>query len=385
MPNTLLTPSIIARQALANLYETMVMAPLVHRDYEADFAGAIGDTITVRKPAVFTAEEYVRAAGITIQNATESSVPVVLNHHADVSFAVTSEELTYELQDFNAQLLNPAMEAIAQKVDRDILALRADISAEVGVTEVGPTITLATSLATDDIIDTAAPHGFAVGDSVRFKTLTGGAGLTAGKRYYVSSTSFGASTFRVSATNGGAPIDFTTDITAGTVVELDEDWNDPRSMIDAGTKLTQANVPLAERRVAAGPITSGSWRKDPLFHQAEQRGDTEGLREATIGRKFGFDSFETQKIAVPAQTSGNSTTEENVAFHRTAFALVTRTLALPRGAANAAIQSYKGLGLRVVIAYDNDQKQDVVSVDCLYGTKTLDAARAVLIKGPDVV
>jgi len=34
--------------------------------------------------------------------------------------------------------------------------------------------------------------------------------------------------------------------------------------------------------------------------------------------------------------------------------------------------------------YDIDKKQDVVSIDCLYGTKTLDPNRAVLIKGADV-
>ena len=52
---------------------------------------------------------------------------------------------------------------------------------------------------------------------------------------------------------------------------------------------------------------------------------------------------------------------------------------LQQHAANASIANYKGFALRVVIAYDNDQKQDVVSIDTLYGTKTLDANRAVLI------
>ncbi|MFD0478008.1 P22 phage major capsid protein family protein [Nonomuraea thailandensis] len=41
-----------------------------------------------------------------------------------------------------------------------------------------------------------------------------------------------------------------------------------------------------------------------------------------------------------------------MAFHRTAFALVTRPLVLPQGAANAAVESYKGFGVRVVMDYD---------------------------------
>jgi hypothetical protein len=80
------------------------------------------------------------------------------------------------------------------------------------------TITLATSAASDDIIDTAAPHGYVAGTPVRFKTLTGGTGLTATTTYYVSATSLAAQTFRVSAAlSPDTPLGFSTDITAGTV------------------------------------------------------------------------------------------------------------------------------------------------------------------------
>lgn len=81
----------------------------------------------------------------------------------------------------------------------------------------GDAITLATSANGDDIIDTATAHGFSIGQAVVFPTLTGGAGLTAGTTYYVVSASFGAQTFRVAETPGGSAINFTSDITAGTV------------------------------------------------------------------------------------------------------------------------------------------------------------------------
>lgn len=302
MANTFLTPDIIARAALATLYETCVMASLVHREYENEFR-QVGDTITVRKPTTFTAEEYNRSNGITVQNATETGVPLTLNHFADVSFAVTSEDLTLNILDFQTQLLNPAMEAITQKIDRDILALRDDISQEVGV--------------------------------------------VAGDNQYA--------------------------------------WTNPRVAIDARRVLTGQNVPSTDRYLVTGPITTSRWLGDDLFNRADARGDTEGLREANLGRRvFGFDPYETQNIDVPPVVSGNSSTEVGIAFHRTALALAFRPLELPRGAQNAAIANYKGFGLRVVYDYDIDQKQDVVSIDCLYGTKVLDANRAVLIKGGDV-
>ncbi|WP_282698230.1 P22 phage major capsid protein family protein [Streptomyces sp. CC208A] len=303
MANTFLTPDLIAQRALATLYESTVMAQLVHRDYEADFRGKQGDTITVRKPATFTATDFNRATGIVPQDATESGVPIVLNHLADVSTTVTTEQLTLDIEDFGVQLLDPMMEAISQKIDRDLLALRDDITQEVGVV--------------------AGDNEFA--------------------------------------------------------------WDNPRSLIEAGRVLDTAKVPIPDRRVAVGPTTASKWLGDPLFHEADKRGSTDGLTDASLGRRvFGFDPYMTQNIAKPAQTSGNSTTEVGVAFHKTAFALVTRTLDVPPGAQDATIMSYKGFGLRVVYDYDIKYKQTVVSVDCLYGTKTLDANRACLIKGADV-
>ena len=64
MANTLLTPSVIAQAALATLYETTVAAQLVHRDYDSEFVARVGDTVTIRKPAVFEAKEFDEATGI---------------------------------------------------------------------------------------------------------------------------------------------------------------------------------------------------------------------------------------------------------------------------------------------------------------------------------
>ncbi|MEU0018043.1 P22 phage major capsid protein family protein [Streptomyces rochei] len=301
MANTFLTPDIIATRALATLYETTVMAQLVHRDFESDFRGKQGDTITVRKPATFTASEFNRATGVVPQNATESGVPVTLNHFADVSATVTTEQLQLEIQDFGEQLLDPMMEAITQKIDRDLLALRSDITQEVG--------------------------------QAANRTL-----------------------------------------------------DKPEVLIDAGTVLNLAKVPTTDRAAVVGPTTNGNWLDSPVLKQVNTSGSTEALREAYIGRRlFGFDPYWTQNVEQPAETPavGEPTTEVGVAFHRSAFALVTRTLDVPPGAQDGAIMNYKGFGLRVMYDYDIKYKQTIISVDCLYGTKTLDAQRAVLLKGAD--
>jgi hypothetical protein len=314
MANTFLSPDTIARRALATLYETTHMAQLVHRDYEADFAGRVGDTITVRKPAVFTATEFNRTTGIVPQNATESGFPVVLNHLPDVSFTVTTEQLNLEITDFGEQLLDPAMEAMAQKIDRDILSLRSDITQTVGA-----------------VAENAGGENYNYAD-------------------------------------GHYP------------------WSDSRVLIEAGALLDTKNVPQADRNVVVGPRTKARWIAEKIWRASNERGSTVGLTEAQFGANAsGFTPYMTQNIAGPAADpdTGEPTTEVDVAFHRTAFALVTRTLEVPPGAQDATIMNYKGFALRVVYDYDIKFKQTVVSVDCLYGVKTLDPNRAVLIKGAD--
>lgn len=81
----------------------------------------------------------------------------------------------------------------------------------------GAEVTLATSAAADDIIDTATAHGYAAGDRVVFSSLTGGTGLTANREYYVIAANLGSTTFQVSTTAGGSAVNFSADVTAGKV------------------------------------------------------------------------------------------------------------------------------------------------------------------------
>jgi hypothetical protein len=127
---------------------------------------------------------------------------------------------------------------------------------------------------------------------------------------------------------------------------------------------------------------------EKTWRQADHRGSTEGLLEASMGPA----SVRVRPVhdAEHRPAEGPRLAGHRRPDHRgrrrlppTAFALAFRPLELPPGARDAAIQSYKGFGLRVIYDYDMDKKQMVCSIDCLYGTKTLDANRAVLIKGID--
>lgn len=278
MANTILTPDIIAREALMVLRNNAVMANLVHRDYSDDFA-AVGDTITIRKPATFVANEF-GGDKITVQDATETGVSVKIDKHLDVSFAVTSKEMALDIADFSKQFLVPAMQAFADKVDEYLIGLEASATNRV-------------------------PH-------------------------------------------------------ADGVIA-------PKDMIEARKHLTQNAAPLADRRFVVGATAEADLLNSELFVSADKVGD-EGtaLREASLGRKFGMDCYVDQNIA----KAGDYT--PSIAFHKNAMALVTRPLALPQGAAKAAIVNYDGFGLRVVYGYDMNTKKDTVSIDMICGVKLLD-------------
>jgi hypothetical protein len=88
-------------------------------------------------------------------------------------------------------------------------------------THAADAVTLTSGEADDEIILAAAAHGLLVGDRVIFPTLTGGSGLTAASTIYYVVSVPSTTTFTVSATSGGSAVNFTTDISAGTVQRVD--------------------------------------------------------------------------------------------------------------------------------------------------------------------
>lgn len=124
MPNTLLTTEVIAGEALDVLRNNAVMPNLVYRDYSNDFVPGVGSKITIRKPAVFEAKTF--GAEIELQDATETQADVVMDTLLDVSFSVTSKEMTQNVTDFSGQFIEPAMQAFLDKIDSALIRAAVD-------------------------------------------------------------------------------------------------------------------------------------------------------------------------------------------------------------------------------------------------------------------
>lgn len=70
-----------------------------------------------------------------------------------------------------------------------------------------------------------------------------------------------------------------------------------------------------------------------------------------------------------------------MAFHKNAVAFISRPLVLPpdNAGVEAAVVDYKGVGIRVSMAYDYKKQGTAVTVDLLWGIKTLDENLGVLV------
>ena len=89
--------------------------------------------------------------------------------------------------------------------------------------------------------------------------------------------------------------------------------------------------------------------------------------------------------ALPALAGGESAElvashTANLCFHPMAFAFVTRPLTAP-GGVESYTTTYNGISLRVVRGYDMKYKKEMLSMDVLYGFKTLYPELAVRVLG----
>ena len=125
MANSFLKAEQIAAQALGLLRREMVLPRLITARPISDFVGAKNDTVSIRVPAVLTARDYewrTRTAPITVDDITETSVPVVLDTHLYHAGALTDEQMLLDIGNFGAQVLEPQTRAVAERMEDKIAA-----------------------------------------------------------------------------------------------------------------------------------------------------------------------------------------------------------------------------------------------------------------------
>lgn len=392
MPNTILTPTAVTREALRVLHQKLNFVGNIVRDYDDSFAqkGAkIGDTIKVRLP-----NQYVVRSGATLnaQDTTESSVSLQISQQKGVDLNFTSGELTLSLDDFSQRILEPAMSVLAANIEADALSMALDVYQSVN--NIGSAISLnkvlmgrkalndalapmdnqrTALLNTQDNVDLidSLKGLFQDSEAIKKQYKEGIMGRTAGLDFYentllanqLTGTALSATTYTVNGANQtGSGVIVATGATTfkkGDVITF-AGCNRVHPETKADTGVLQQFVITADHAGGAGTL-----QISPAI--------------VTSGGQQNVSASPTNGGAVVKVGGASAIYKPSLVFHKEAFAFATADLIMPGGVDFAARETIDGLSCRIVRAYDINNDKFPCRLDILYGYKTLRAQLAARI------
>src|SRR5579872_6954772 len=113
---------LVAADALPALVSNLIMGNLVNRDYEPTLAQA-GDTVNVPIPPTLVANNLAEGGTVQTQNPNLGNAQIVLNTHAEATFQIPDVTKVLAVPDLLRLYMQPAVVAIAERIESDILNL----------------------------------------------------------------------------------------------------------------------------------------------------------------------------------------------------------------------------------------------------------------------
>jgi len=121
-------PELWAALGIDVLMKTLVMAELVHRDFE-NVVAQRGDTVNTRKPSKFTVRDWAGQEDtgeladneIVVERPTAVNVPVVLSNHKYVSFMEEDKTGSLSVVDLKTAYIEPSIVPLAESIDLTIM------------------------------------------------------------------------------------------------------------------------------------------------------------------------------------------------------------------------------------------------------------------------
>jgi len=384
MPNTILTPTAVTREALRVLHQKLNFIGNINRSYDDSFAksGAkIGDTLKIRLP-----NEYTVRTGATLsaQDTTETSTTLQVATQKGVDLNFTSADLTLSLDDFSSRILEPAMSVLAANMEADAMSMFLDVYNNVN--NVGSAITFAKLLGGRKVLnDNLAPIDnnraallntqdnvdlidalkglFQDSAAITKQYKEGMMGRTAGFDFYentliptqTTGTAASATTYTV---NGASQTGSTVTVATGSTT------------FKKGDIITFAgcNRCHPETKADTGAL-------QPFVVTADYAGGAGNLAISpaitTSGGRQNVTASPTNGGAVTKVGGASAVYKPSVVFHKDAFSFATADLVMPTGVDFSAREVMDGLSMRVVRQYDINNDKFPTRIDVLYGYKTI--------------
>lgn len=131
MPNTLLSPTIITREALRILHANLNFISNCDKQYDDKFAnsdaspsGKIGPSLTIRMPNQYTVRT---GASLSTQDTTETSQVLTVSTQKGVDTVFSTADLSLTIDEFSKRYLQPAMSVLATNIEADALSMVLDV------------------------------------------------------------------------------------------------------------------------------------------------------------------------------------------------------------------------------------------------------------------
>lgn len=399
MANTILTPSVIAKEMLMQFKNGMGFSANVDKSYSKDFAkkgGKIGSSEKIRKPNRFT---VTNGATYSAQDVTEDYVTLSIDTQKHVGFDFTSSELTLSIDEFSPRYIKPAALALINQVDVDGLAMAAkNVANAVGTAATTPSALLTYLQAKQKVMESAGPQDdsysylinpaastsivdalkslFQSGDEIGKQYKRGVMGQAAGGEWMISQSIYSST----SGQRGGTPaVNGSTATGASTLVT--DGWTAAAAnRVKAGDVFTIANV------YKVNPITKQSTGQLQQFViTADASSDGSGNATLSIsptiystGSLQNVDALPADNALLSFTTGGASigtsaVTAHNLLMHEQAFGLAFVPLEKPEGVHFAAVETdpETGISIRVVRDYDFSNDKFRCRADVIYGWAAL--------------
>jgi len=400
MANSVLTvkqaQTIIAKSAAAMFKDKCQFLNTIDIEPDATFKGAngymAGDTVTINKPARFIMNN---TADITsaIQDVVEEKTTLALSNQRNVPIALTSAEIATDLalKDWMSRILEPAMTALANGVEAECLtAAKNAVGNSVG--------TPGSSLFDTDMMLSAREllgKNLAPQDEKRVALLDSSAmrkAVNARKGLFQSSSEI-ASQYK----NGyvGLADGFT--FLENNMLPTHTNGNDVTGVAVRTTVSTQGSTTISVNGLTAstGTVTKGStftvagvYAVHPVTKQAydylqqfvvlaDVTADASGFADLTVyPEMYTSAAGGRQNISAFPNSSGGTVTffgsastsySNSMAYHKSAFRLVSAPLVLPNGVHMASQERQDGISVRVIQDYAPLTDKMIMRLDLLYG------------------
>lgn len=366
--NEFLTPQIIAREALSVLQRTRIMTDLVNSDFSNEFR-SVGDMVNVRIPATLHGRAFIDT--VTRQEVKEGKLPVKLDRIADISVGIESRELTLDIENFSRQVIEPAIRGLNQKIDNDISAFifaqsnktieATDDGTLKPIAEVGKYFDNEAAPTFNRYIVFSPDHKYRYAQAENLSKVAY-AGTSETLRDALLGRIYGNDT--IMSNN----LPYSTADVAGTATEY-------KVESVSGDKRV---VKLTGVTPATGTVKKGDGfiYKNVLYRFGADAVAVAGVI-ASVALHIASDDFPTNVVATDALIIPDNL---SLAFHRDAITFVTAPLELPIGGTNSYVAQGEGFAIRVVMDYDSDTKQNLISFDVLYGVNGLHEHLAVKLE-----